>query len=324
MIHNSKSKLLIIIGPTSSGKSGLAVVLAKKFNGEIVSCDSRQIYKAMGLGTGKVAGKWLKSNTCLNRGRGFNEYFIYKGIVHHLIDLINPKKQYSAALFQRDAKKIIADIIARGKLPILCGGTAHWIDAVIYDQQLPDVKPDARLRRQLGRLSAECLFARISRLDSQRAKTIDRHNKRRLIRALEIVILSGKPVPPFGGIPSERSKSRGPYDTLWLGLNPPQNILFAEIKKRLKQRLNAGMIKEVKQLHRHGLSYKRLKSFGLEYKFVSLYLQKRLSYDKMFEQLFTAIKQYSKRQMTWWKKNKDIRWIKNEQRIEKIVKNFLK
>ncbi len=308
------NELLIIVGPTSSGKSELAVRLAKKFNGEIISCDSRQIYKGMDLGTGKIPGKWVVDYL---RGRAVNQLYKYKGIPHHLIDFVNSKKQYSAALFQRDAKKVIADILARGKLPILCGGTGHWIDAVVYNQQIPDVKPNAKLRKQLERLSAECLFARISRLDPQRAKSIDRFNKRRLIRALEIVITTGNPVPRL-------STNNLALSTIWLGLNPPQSVLLAKIKTRLKQRLKAGMIKEVKRLHARGLSWPRLESFGLEYKFVSLYLQKKLSYDEMFAQLFTAIKQYSKRQMTWWKRNKDIRWIKKPPQAIKPVEKFIR
>jgi tRNA dimethylallyltransferase len=346
------NKLLVIVGPTSSGKSELAVKLAKRFNGEIISCDSRQIYRGMNLGTGKVNGRWAtihpervhpsegskKWLVDKNRGRGFYQQYFYKNIIHHCIDFVNPKKQYSAALFQRDAKKIIADVAARGKLPILCGGTAHWIDAVVYDQRLPNVKPNAKLRKRLDRLSTECLFARISRLDPERAKTIDRFNKRRLIRALEIIMATGKPVPqlPTTHYPLPT------YDPLWLGIHPAQTVLFAKIKKRLKQRLKAGMVAEVKRLHQYsppqnmgrvprvhprggrGLSWHRLESFGLEYKFASLYLQKKISYNEMFEQLFTAIKQYSKRQMTWWKRNKKIKWINNNARATKLVEKFLR
>jgi tRNA dimethylallyltransferase len=352
------NKLLIIVGPTSSGKSELAVKLAKRYNGEIISADSRQIYRGMDLGTGKVQGKW-KESFFLGREKSSpsSPAYIYKNVPHYCIDFVNPKKQYSAALFQRDAKKTIADILARGKLPILCGGTAHWIDAVAYNQRLPDVKPDPKLRRRLEKLSTECLFARISTRDPQRAKTIDKHNRRRLIRALEIIITTGKPVPQNGVIlsasegslknrvvgDSSPSDALGlrmtPYKMLWLGINPPQSVLFSKIKTRLNQRLKAGMIKEVRQLHsplpmgegrvrvrkpKTGLSWHRLESFGLEYKFVSLYLQKKITYDEMFDQLFTAIKQYTKRQMTWWKRNKKIRWIASPNQVIKPVEKFLK
>jgi tRNA dimethylallyltransferase len=346
LIPNSELKILVVVGPTSSGKSELAVRLAGRFNGEIISCDSRQIYKGMDIGTGKIQGKWLVDN---QRGRAGCQHYVYKKIVHHLIDFVNPKKQYSAALFQDEAKKIIADVLKRGKLPILCGGTAHWIDAVVYNQQLPDVKPNLKLRKQLEKRSADELYKRLAKLDPRRAATIDRHNKRRLIRALEIVLTTGKPVPSNGAIPSLGSRQAlrsaadegprlglrdssasdalglrmTPYKTLWIGVRPAQAVLEDKIKKRLKQRLKAGMVNEVKRLRGQGLSWKKLESFGLEYKFVSLYLQKKLTNDEMFEQLFTAIKQYSKRQMTWWKKNKSIRWINKSADVNKIIGDSL-
>ena len=327
-------KLLIIVGPTSSGKSELAVRLAKRFNGEIISADSRQIYKGMDLGTGKIEGRWIsykpnKSN------ESYTNYlaYVYKTVPHHLIDIVNPRRQYSAAIFQRKAKKIIADITKRGKLPILCGGTMHWIDAVAYGQHLPDVKPNLKLRAKLEKISTPGLFARISRLDPVRAKNIDRHNRRRLIRALEIILTTGKPVPPRsvilsepGGLEGESKNSLN--QVLWLGIKIPQADLYKKIDKRLKQRLKAGMIEEVRNLHsatfkaglpkRQGrvrggydLSWKRLEQFGLEYRFISQYLQNKISYDAMVSQLSFAIKHYSKRQITWWKRNKNIKWISN-------------
>jgi len=315
-ILNLKSKILIVVGPTSSGKSELAVKLAKRFNGEIISCDSRQIYKGMDLGTGKVEGKWFVDKRA---GRAIRQHYAYKGVVHHCLDYINPRLQYSASLFQRDAKKIIQDVVARGKLPILCGGTAHWIDAVVYNQIIPDVKPNLKLRTKLEKQSADALFKKLMKIDPHRAKNIDRYNKRRLIRALEIVITTGKPVPALSTI----NYKLPTYLPLWIGINPLQPILFGKIKKRLKQRLNEGMIKEVSQLHTQGLSWKKLESFGLEYKFVSLFLQKKLSYDEMFSQLLLAIQHYTKRQMTWWKRNKEINWIKNPSEAQKLTKNFL-
>jgi tRNA dimethylallyltransferase len=331
-------KLLIIVGPTSSGKSELAVKLAKRFNGEIISADSRQIYKGMDLGTGKVTGKWFPLSSHPERvppkaGRvegslesgsfglplsGHSDYvYIYKSIPHHLIDFVKPIRQYSVALFKNRAKKIISNISARGKLPILCGGTGHWIDAVVYDQNLPEVKPHPKLRKELELESAERLFKRIKKLDPQRAKTIDPHNKRRLIRALEIILTTGKPVPPLQ-IKDKRLQIKEVY---WLGINIPQARLYQKIDKRLQERLKAGMIEEVQNLHSppfkagvrggYGLSYKRLESFGLEYKYIAQFLQNKISYNDMLTQLSFAIKHYSKRQLTWWKRNKNIKWISN-------------
>lgn len=337
------NKILIVVGPTSSGKSELAVQLAKKFNGEIISCDSRQIYRGLDLGTGKIPGKWVVHKT---RGRvNRQQVFVYKSIVHHCIDYISPKRQYSAGHFQLDAKKSIADMLGRGKLPILCGGTGHWIDAVVFNQQLPDVKPNLKLRVNLEKKSANVLYKKLLKLDPARAKTIDRFNKRRLIRALEIISVTGKPVPavspPAGEAGSQLSAVS--YAPLWLRLNPNQKSLYQKIDKRLYQRIKAGMVNEVENLHkrgplspllrgdvppmagqRGGLPWKRLISFGLEYKYISLYLQKKLKYDEMLTQLSYAIKHYSKRQMTWWKKNKEIVWLKNPKIAEQKVKRFLR
>ncbi|MCX6797417.1 MAG: tRNA (adenosine(37)-N6)-dimethylallyltransferase MiaA [Candidatus Doudnabacteria bacterium] len=319
-------KILVIIGPTSSGKSELAVKLANKFNGEIISCDSRQIYKGMNLGTGKIKGRWIKTRLA-------NEphwSYIYKGIIHHLIDFVNPKKQYSVALFQKQARKKIQEIIKRGALPILCGGTGHWIDAVVNNQQLPEVKPDYKLRAYLKKRTADKLFHQLLKLDPIRAKSIDRHNKRRLIRALEIIINTGKPVPPISYLSTEalakedKLKPKS-YSVFWLGINLPQTELFAKIKSRLKQRLKQGMLREIKTLHKQGVSWKRLTNFGLEYKFGALNLQKKISRDEMFNQLLLAIKHYSKRQMTWWKRNKEIVWIKPDaKKAAKLVKKFIR
>jgi tRNA dimethylallyltransferase len=293
-------KLIVLVGPTASGKSELAVQLAKRFNGEIISADSRQIYKGLNLGTGKVKGEWQLDKKC---GRTFYQIFTYKKIAHHLIDFVSPKKQYSVTMFQAQAKKVIADVLKHGKLPILCGGTAHWVDAVVYDQQIPEVKPNLKLRANLEKKSVAELYKQLKKLDPERAKNIDSKNPRRLIRALEIVLTTGKPVPQLTPHPSTLPP------TLWLGINPGQTILYKKIDLRLKQRLKQGMVKEVEGLHKQGLSWKRLIEFGLEYKYISLFLQKKLTKEEMQTQLSFAIKHYAKRQMSWWKRNKDIKWV---------------
>jgi len=310
-----KDNLLVIVGTTSAGKSELAVKLASRLNGEIISVDSRQIYKSMDLGTGKVEGKWTTTQI-VGHAQTEQKIFIYKKVPHHLIDFISPKRQYSAGLFQKKAKKIIKDILKRGALPILCGGTMHWIDSIVYNQQLPEVKPNTKLRKELGKKSEDDLFRQLKKLDATRAKTIDKHNKRRLIRALEIILTTGKPIP--------KPLALSPYNTLWLGITVPQKTLYQRIDKRLKKRIKDGMIKEVERLHKQGMSWRRLKLFGLEYKDVSLFLQKKMKKDEMMEKLSFAIKHYSKRQLTWWKRNKEIKWIKNYQESLKLTKNFLR
>jgi tRNA dimethylallyltransferase len=366
----SPIKILTIVGPTSSGKSEMAVLLAKKLNGEIISCDSRQIYKGMDLGTGKIPGRWITSkiddrqkvmNPVRKKFRRIlsgrsKSVFIYKSVSHHLIDFVSPHTQFSVARFKILAQKAIADILARGKLPILCGGTGHWIDAVIFDQSIPDVKPNAQLRKKLEKLSTQELFHKLMKLDKHRADTIDKHNKRRLIRALEIIITTGKPVPASNAIPNE---VRDPLSVkinndkrflaklgmeqkniLWIGINSPQDILYKKIDARLRQRIRQGMIAEVVNLHspsplargdapkgqrgrKMGLSWRKLESFGLEYRYVAKYLQTKISYDEMLKQLSFAIKHFAKRQITWWKRNKNIKWFANANKTLNFSKKML-
>lgn len=298
-----QSKIFVVVGPTASGKSELAVKLAKKYNGEIISADSRQIYRGLDIGSGKVEGKWKQGT------------FVYKNIPHYLIDQVSPRGQYSVAKFQKQATKLIADVQQRGKLPIICGGTGHWIDAVVFAQVLPAVKPNTKLRAKLNQMSVKQLFAKLQKLDPERAKTIDSKNPRRLIRALEIVLSTGNPVP--------KTKVVQKYDALWLGTNHDKETLHDKIEKRLKSRLKQGLIKEVTKLHEQGLSWKKLESFGLEYKFVALYLQNKLSEAEMKEQLLRAIKQYAKRQLTWWKRNQEIHWSVEPEKLLTLAKKLI-
>jgi tRNA dimethylallyltransferase len=300
-----KPLIVSVIGPTSSGKSELAVKLAKKIKGEIISADSRQIYRGFDLSSGKVEGTW------------HGKTFIYKSIPHYLIDEASPRAQYSVAKFQSKAKKIIADIIKRGKVPIICGGTMHWVDSVIYNQSLPEVKPNLVLRQSLQKFSTEQLFTHLQKLDPERAAIIDSKNPRRLIRALEIIESTGSPVPQV--------TRQSPYDAIWIGINPGTEILHEKILKRINQRLKQGMIQEIAALHSAGLSWKKLEEFGLEFKFVSLHLQGKLTKPEMIEQLFAAHKKYVKRQLTWWKRNKDIHWVTdaNDPKLIKLLQNLL-
>lgn len=293
----NKEKIIVILGPTASGKSDLAVELALKFNGEIISADSRQIYKNMDIGTGKITKKEMK------------------GIPHYLLDIASPKTQLSVAHFQKQAKIAIEKILANGKTPIICGGTGLYIDAVIDNQIFPNVKPNFKLRKKLEKLTTKELFAKLKKLDPNRAKNIDRNNPRRLIRALEIVMISKKPVPKI--------QKRRDYDVLKLGVKRDQKQLNELIWKRLIKRFNAKMTNEVKKLLKSGVSFKRLYDFGLEYRWIGLYLQEKITKEQMIQGLYKAIKDFSKRQMTWFKRDEEIHWIKNQKEAEKSIKKFL-
>jgi len=292
-----KNKLIVILGPTASGKSDLAIEIAKKFNGEVISADSRQVYKGMDIGTGKITKKEMQ------------------GVKHYLLDVISPKTRFTVAQYQKKANKAIEKIISKGKLPILCGGTGLYIESVVDNIVIPKVKPDWKLRKKLEKQSAEELFKELKKLDSKRAKNIDKHNKRRLIRAIEIILKTKRPIPKL--------KKNQLYGTLIIGIKINKEELKKRIKKRLDKRLKQGMIKEVEKLHKSGVSYKKLEEFGLEYRYVAYYLQKKINRQEMIEKLQKKIEHYSQRQMTWFKRDKRIVWIKNK-KIFNLVKQFLK
>jgi len=292
-------KLIVVSGPTASGKSELAVKLAKKFNGEIISADSRQVYKGMNIGTGKITKKEMQ------------------GIPHYLLDVASPKRRFTVAQYRNLALKAINKIFRKDKIPILCGGTGFYIQAVVDGIVIPEVKPDWRLRSNLNKLSAAELYQKLKKLDPKRAKTIERKNKRRLIRAIEIVIKTKKPVPAL-------KKNPLPYPVLMIGIKKEKKELSSLIRRRLLRRLKRGMIAEVKKLKKSGLSWKRLEEFGLEYRWVARFLQKKLNYQEMLKKLQKDIEHFAKRQMTWFKKEKRIQWIKNQKETEKLIEKFLK
>lgn len=277
-------KIIVVLGPTASGKSDLAVELALKNNGEIISADSRQVYRGLDIGSGKVTDEEMR------------------GINHYLLDVVSPKEIFSASDYAKLARRAVDNIISRGKLPIVCGGTGFYIDALLYEDSVAPIPPNPEIRKKIDKLPTEDLAKMLSGLDPDRFASIDTHNRVRLIRALEIVLSTGKPVPKL------EKKLR--YDAKKIGIMWPLSILDERIEIRLDQRLKDGMTDEVERLHKKGLSWKRLYDLGLEYRYISLYLRGKISYDEMRNQLLTAIRQYARRQMTWFKRDKEIKWIR--------------
>ena len=293
------SKIIVIAGPTASGKTSLGIALARKYGGEIISADSRQVYRGMDIGTGKVTRQEQR------------------GIPHHLLDVASPKRTFTAAQYRKQGRRAIASILKHGKVPIVVGGTGFYIDALLGDTPLPDIKPDAALRKKWERRSAPELFAVLQKKDPRRAAEIDRHNKRRLIRALEIIEATGSPVAP-------RTARTSAYATLFIGLRPDPATLHKKIHDRLMVRLRHGMIAEVRRLHeKKGISWKRLDDLGLEYRFVSRYLRGLMDRNAMTAELERAINRYAKRQMTWFKRNPDMHWITDPAAADRLVKRFL-
>ncbi|MBI4225315.1 MAG: tRNA (adenosine(37)-N6)-dimethylallyltransferase MiaA [Candidatus Sungbacteria bacterium] len=308
MVQNSPArtlqhqKLIVIVGPTASGKSELAVKIARKYNGEIISADSRQVYRGLDIGTAKVAGIWR------------NGVFIYKKIPHHCIDFVSPRKIYSVAEFQQCAAHAINDIAQQEKTPILAGGTGLWIDAVVYDWSIPHVLPNPKLRARLEKKSATQLLAMLKKLDPKRAKTVEQKNPRRLIRAIEIA-------SAIGHVP--RLVKHSVFNTLWIGLNPAPVILGKRIKTRARKMIGAGLIAEIKKLRASGVTKKRISEFGFEYRAGLAYLDDRLSQAGLAERLAIETHQYAKRQMTWFKRNPNIIWNPSTREMQKYIAEFL-
>lgn len=295
----NKPKILVIVGPTASGKTSLSIKLAQKFNGEIISADSRQVYRGLDLGTGKVTLAEMD------------------GIHHHLLDVADPKDTYTATDYVRDADTAIADIVARQKLPIVVGGSFLYIDMLLGKITTPDVPPNESLRIQLETLSTEELATRLEALDPRRFEDIDQNNRPRLIRAIEIATELGS-VPPSNPVLK--------YDALTLGISISQETLYKNIHDRLRARLEIGMIEEVKGLHLQGLSFERMEELGLEYRYIAKFLQGSMTFEEMRDAIETKSRQYAKRQMTWLKRDGSIVWVKPEEmeRIEGLVDGFIK
>ena len=300
------SKILVILGPTASGKSALAVKLARKFNGEIISADSRQVYKGLDIGTGKITKREMK------------------GIPHYLLDVLSPKKVFTAEQFRVKANEVIDNILERGKLPIICGGTGFYIQAIVDNVKFPDVPPNKKLRLQLEKLSAEKLLHKLANLDPARAKNIDPHNKRRIIRAIEIATALGKvpPIKKMGYSIADHPR----YNFLQIGIELPRDVLRKRIHDRLLARMKKGMVAEAQKLHTGGLPSKRMENLGLEYRYLARFLTGKISKSEMLRDLEKEIWHYARRQMTWFRGDKRIKWfaVSKTEKIESVVISFFR
>lgn len=314
-----RQKLIVIVGPTASGKSALAVRIARfllkshfnRWRGtEIISADSRQVYRGLDIGSGKVQGNWKPYRSSTSIGRRF----IYRGIAHHCIDFVSPRRTYSVAEFQRCATTAIQNIGRRGSVPILVGGTGLWINAVAYGWQLPHAPPDAQLRARLNKKTTAQLLSILKRLDPKRAKTVEQKNQRRLIRAIEVATALGS-VPEL--------KKRAVYDTLIIGLNPTAQTLEKRIRNRARRMIREGFISEVKKLRALGISKKRIREFGFEYRAGLEYLDGTLSKTELLQRFTVETRQYAKRQMTWFRRNPDIIWNPSARETDNRITSLL-
>lgn len=291
-------KIVVIVGPTASGKTALAIALARAVSGEVVSADSRQVYRGLNIGSGKVTKKEMR------------------GVPHYLLDVISPKKIYTASDYIVDARAAVAKILSRGKVPIIAGGTGFYVDALIGTITLSEVPPNKKLRDTLKERSLTFLQNKLQRLDPARFKEIDIRNPVRLIRAIEIAVARGK---------TTLMSPNPQYEALYIGIDVPKGELVSKIRKRLLARIRAGMLNEAKRLKKAGLSWKRMEELGLEYRYMARHLQGKISKAEMIASLEKEIYAYAKRQMTWFKRNKKIVWVSKDNFTDvlSLTKRFL-
>jgi len=293
--HDTNNKLLVVCGPTAVGKSSLAVEIAQKYEGEVISGDSRQVYKGLNIATGKITPEERR------------------GVPHHLLDVADPQDNFSVHDYKQLADKAVHDIQAQNQLPILCGGSGFYIQAVVNDMAFPDVPPNEGLRERLRQRSTESLYQELQGKDPRRAENIDKHNSVRLIRALEIVEALGK-VPKL-----EKNKR---FNTLQIGLDRSDKELKQRIIKRTKTRFDRGIITEARKLHESGLSLECMRDLGLEYKHLADFLEDTISKQQLFENIIKSDLQYVKKQRTWFQKNDQINWFQPDKDKSDILKNI--
>ena len=304
-------KMITILGPTACGKTSVATALAADMGGEVISADSRQVYRGMDIGTGKDLADYVVDG---------------KAVPYHLIDIADPGTKYNLFEFQRDFHNAYNDIVGRGVLPILCGGTGLYIEAVLKGYSLSTVPQNHELRDRLGGKSLEELTAML--VDLKRRNGSNMHNRsdvdscQRAIRAIEIEEYNLRHPMPDRELP--------PVDSLIVGIDIDRDERRAKITRRLRQRLDEGMVDEIRRIIDGGVAPEDLIYYGLEYKFVTEYVIGRLSYDEMFRQLEIAIHQFAKRQMTWFRgmerRGFTIHWISAalpmDQKISEIKKLY--
>jgi len=295
------NKLIVILGPTASGKTDLSIKLAKRYNGEVVSADSRQIYKGMDIGTAKPLE--------------------LENIDHWLLDIKNPNQNYTVAEYKKDAIKAIKNIQKRGKLAILVGGTGLYIKAVAENLDIPKIEANPLLRKKIEKeaekFGLDYVFQKLIKLDPEAAYIIDSKNPRRVIRALEITLLTKKPFS------QQRKIGKPLFDVLEIGISVPNEKLKEKINLRVDEMIKNGLIEEVEKLvKKYDAGQQAFDAIG--YREIIDFLNKKITLEQAAEAIKINTWHYAKRQMTWFKRDKKINWIKDFKKSEKLVKQFIK
>ncbi len=301
MQTSKKQKLIVIVGPTGSGKTSLSLLLAKQFNGEVISADSRQVYKKLDVGTEKITPEEML------------------GIPHHLIDVCDIDTIYTAFDFKRDTENAISLITKNGHTPIIAGGTFFYIDTLLGTMSSAPVPPNRALREELEKKTTEELFAQLQKQDPTRASNIDSQNRRRLIRALEIVA-------EITTVPQTMTEANCPYDVLKIGISVDKEVLRARLRARAQGALERGLIEETQSLLSSGITKERLGEIGHEYRIVMEYLNGDFEKNSMLQKFEEKNWQYAKRQLMWLKRDQTIQWFAREEEnaITEAVDTFLK
>ena len=300
-----KQKVIVICGPTASGKTGLSIELAKKINGEIISCDSMQIYKDMTIGTAKPTIEEMD------------------GIKHYLIDCVSPEERYSVADYKKDAIKAIKEVLQKGKVPIVVGGTGLYIESLLYGIEFNEIKVNLQYRKKLGEIEEkeglDTLYELATKIDEEAIKKISRNDRKRIYRILEIYHSTGKTKTEL----EIESRKNGPeFDYILFGITMDREKLYDRINKRVDIMIQNGLIEEVKEL------LKKYKSFptamqGLGYKEVVSYLDGEYSKEEMIEKIKMETRRYAKRQLTWFRKYKELIWIDGLEKTQNNIKIIL-
>ena len=297
-----KHKVVVICGPTASGKTSLSIELAQKIDGEIISCDSMQIYKDMNIGTAKVTKTEMQ------------------GIKHYLIDIISPEERYSVADYKKAAEKAIIEILEKGKTPIIVGGTGLYVDALIYGIEYHNIEFDEKYRKQLeNRVETEgleTLYEEAKKIDKQAVQKISSNDQKRILRILEIYHATGKNKTQQE---AESRKNEVKYDYKVFAINMDREILYNRINKRVDIMMENGLIDEVKQIKKKYNKFPTAMQ-GLGYKEVVEYLENKISKDEMVEKIKQESRRYAKRQLTWFRKNKENIWLDGMTSIEENIK----
>lgn len=295
-----KKNLIVILGPTASGKTSLSVALAKEYNGGIISADSRQVYRGLDIGTSKI------------------QVHEKSGIEHFLIDIVDPQEEFSLAMYQKKAFCAIEKIYQQKKIPFLVGGTGLYIDAVVENYSIPKIPPNQKLRAKLEKMSLAELQKKLSNIDKESA--IDLDNPRRIIRAIEIMMTTGKSIKEF------QKKEAPKYRVLKIGINWPREELYKRSDQVIDTMIQRGLIDEVQDLLKNGVTHQRLYALGLEYRMVLLFLQKKYLFDEMIEALKNKTHAYIRRQLIWFRRDKNIIWLEPKNALNDartLVENFL-